>query len=262
MWHKNKTGETYGYSCRNVVANNKAKLRSDNGLSTEGFCNLSGIAQWKLDFMLTCIVNELWEDPKSTVRKLLGVISESYSDTTENEKHKKRISALNGEIAKAQARKESLEMKWLDGKLSDSDHDRLCGVIDGNIRTYETEIHSLTELIEDVPDEEEREIKLANIRKLESVLLSNNNLTTLQLDDEFVDAFVARIEPYEGRKFKWYLNIGSGKGWGFFDKDAYELYDYWVVGFNEARRYRKANNQYLRENQWEDIQIEVYIRMK
>ena len=262
LWHKNKTGETYGYSCRNVVANNKAKLRSDNGLSTEGFCNLSGIAQWKLDFMLTCIVTELWEDPKSTVRKLLGVISESYSDTTENEKHKKRISALNGEIAKAQARKESLEMKWLDGKLSDSDHDRLCGVIDSSITTYETEIKSLVELIEDVPDEEEREIKLANIRKLESVLLSNNNLTTLQLNDEFVDAFVARIEPCEGRKFKWYLNIGSGKGWGFFDKEAYELYDYWVVGFNEARRYRKANNQYLRENQWEDIQIEVYIRTK
>ena len=100
------------------------------------------------------------------------------------------------------------------------------------------------------------------LRQNVSILLSNNNLTILQLDDEFVDAFVARIEPYEGRKFKWYLNIGSGKGWGLFDKDAYELYDYWVVGFNEARRYRKANNQYLRENQWEDIQIEVYIRMK
>lgn len=262
LWHRNKDNVTYGYSCRNVVNNNNAKLREENGLSTEGFCSLPGVAQWKLDFMLTSIVNDLWDNPKRTVRKLLDVVSEAYSDTTESEQHLKRISVLNTEINKAQARKESLEMKWLDGKLSDDDHDRLCGVIDNSIATYETEIKSLKELIEVVPDEEEREVKVANIRKLENVLLSNNNLTTLQLDDEFVDAFIARIEPCEGRKFKWYLNIGSGKGWGFFNKDAYELYDYWTLNFENARRYRKANNQYLRENQWEDLHVEVYIRTK
>lgn len=97
---------------------------------------------------------------------------------------------------------------------------------------------------------------------MENILLSNNNLTTLQLDDEFVDAFIARIEPCEGRKFKWYLNVGSGKGWAFFNKDAYELYDYWTLSYENARRYRKANNQYLRKNQWEDLHVEVYIRTK
>ena len=52
------------------------------------------------------------------------------------------------------------------------------------------------------------------------------------------------------------------KGWGFFNKDAYELYDYQTFNFENARRYRKANNQYLRENQWEDLHVEVYIRTK
>lgn len=262
-WHKNQDGvSVFGYQCRNIIVNHKAKLRTDNGQSGEGYCNLPAIAQWKLDFMLTSIVNDLWDEPKKTVRKLLSVVSDACSDTTENDKYAKRIGVLNTEIAKAQARKESLEMKWLDNKLSDSDHDRLCGVIDNNIAIYKAEIQSLTNLLEDVPDESERETKLANIRKLESVLLSNNNLTTLQLDDEFVDAFVARIVPYEGRRFKWYLNIGTGKGWTFFSEDAYELYDNWTLGFESARRFRKANNQYLRKNQWEDIHIEVYIRMK
>lgn len=131
----------------------------------------------------------------------------------------------------------------------------VCGVIDDSIATYKAEIQTLTDLLEDVPDETEIETRLDNVRKLESILLSNNNLTTLQLDDEFVDAFVARIEPYEGKKFKWYLNIGTGRGWTFFDAEAYELYDSWTLGFEPARRYRKANNQYLRESQWEDIHL-------
>lgn len=263
LWRKNQNGEdVYGYSCRNVVDNNKAKLRTDNGQSGEGFCNLPAIAKWKLDFMLTCIVNELWEDPKSTVKKLLSVVSEAYSEDTENEQYMKRIDVLNAEIVKAEARKQTLEMKWLDGKLSDADHERLCGIIDGNITTYQAELQSLTEQLAVVPDEEELEAKLANIRKLESLLLSNDNLTILKIDDEFVDAFVARIVPCEGRKFKWYLNIGTGQGWSFFSEEAYELYDYWSLGFETARRYRKARNQYLRQNQWEDLHIEVYIRTR
>lgn len=174
----------------------------------------------------------------------------------------KRIGVLNTEIAKAEARKQTLEMKWLDNKLSDNDHDRLCGVIDENIATYRAEVESLKALLEAVPDYDEIEARIANIRKLESVLLSNNNLTTLNMDDEFVDAFVLRIVPYEGKKFKWYLNIGSGRGWSNFDESAYELYDYWTLGFEAARIYRKARNQYLRQNQWEDLHIEVYIRTK
>ena len=250
------------YQCRNIIANHKAKLRTDNGLSGEGFCNIPSIAQWKLDFMLTCIVTDIWDAPKKTVDKLLELVSDAYSDTSENEKHAKRIGALNSEIAKAEARKQNLEMKWLDNKLSDEDHDRLCGVIDSNISTYKSEIEVLTEILEAVPDAMDIETKMQNIRMIESILLDSSNLTTLSLDDEFVDAFVARIVPYEGRRFKWYLNIGTGKGWSFFSEDAYELYDAWTLGYDEARRFRKANNQYLRQNQWEDIHIEVYIRTK
>ena len=45
-----------------------------------------------------------------------------------------------------------------------------------------------------------------------------------------------------------------------FQEKTYELYDKWTLGFEEARCYRKSNNMYLRQNQWEDLHIEVYIR--
>ena len=60
-------------------------MRTENGLSSEGFCNLPGIAQWKLDFMLTCIVNELWEAPQKTVKKLLSIVLDACEDISDNE---------------------------------------------------------------------------------------------------------------------------------------------------------------------------------
>jgi DNA invertase Pin-like site-specific DNA recombinase len=262
-WHKNKDGTVVmGYQCRNIVDNHSAKLRTDNGQSGEGFCNLPSIAEWKLDFMITSIVNDIWDTPSATVEKLKFLVSEAITDTSEHEKYVKRIGTLQTEIAKAESRKQTLEMKWLDGKISDEDHDRLCGVINGNINSYKTEVGSLQELLDARPDYSEVALKMENIRMIESLLISNENLTTLRVDDEFIDAIVARIVPYEGRRFKFYLNIGSGKGWSFFSEEGYELYDKWTLGFDAARRYRKAHNQYLRKNQWEDLHVEVYIRTK
>ena len=260
-WHSKPDGKSpMGYQCRNIVANHSAKLRTDNGQSGEGYCNLPSIAEWKLDFMLTSIVRDIWDSPKKTVDKLLSVVSEAYSNNSETEKHAKRIGTLQTEIAKAEARKQSLEMKWLDGKLNDEDKDRLCGVINTNIATYNEEIASLQVILDEVPDITKIEDKLNNIRMIETVLVEGEDLSKIIIDDDFVDALVARIVPYEGRTFKFYLNIGSGRGWSFFSEKSYELYDKWTLGFEEARRYRKSNNMYLRQNQWEDLHVEVYIR--
>lgn len=230
----------YGYQCRNIVENKSAEYRAKNGQASEGYCSLPSICQWKLDFMLEQIVREVWEKPSLTIKKLLQVVSDSYSECGENEENFKRVSALQAEIEKATARKQALEMKWLDGKLSDDDHDRLCSILDNNISTYQAEIDSINSLLEQLPDAEDIEEKLNNIRLMEQALIDNSNLTTLSLDDEFIDAFVTRIVPCEGRKFKWYINVGTGKSPGFFTEDSYELYDYFTLGFSTARSFRRA----------------------
>lgn len=250
----------YGYQCRNIVENKSTEFRAKNGQPSEGYCSLPSICQWKLDFMLEQIVKEVWEKPAETVKKLLSIVSDSYSESGNNEEKYKRISALQAEIEKATARKQALEMKWLDGKLSDDDRDRLCSILDNNISTYQAEIDSINSLLEQLPDAEDIEEKLNNIRLMEQALIDNSNLTTLSLDDEFIDAFVTRIVPCEGRKYKWYINVGTGKSPRFFTEDSYELYDYFTLGFSTARSFRRARNQYLRQNQWEDLKVEIYIR--
>ncbi|MCQ2497700.1 MAG: recombinase family protein [Lachnospiraceae bacterium] len=260
-WHVLANGtKVWGYQCRNIINNKSAKFRAQNGQSTDGYCSVPSVCQWKLDFMLDTIVKELWENPAATINKLLEIVSANYSTNNDNEEKLKRIQLLNDEIGKVMARKQALEMKWLDGKLNDADHERLCGVLNTNIETYQAEISALTNLIEDNPDSTDLEEKMNNIRLMEQLLLDGDNLTRLNIDDTFIDTFVARITPCEGRKFKWYLNIGSGRGWGFFSETAYELYDYFSLSYSQAQRYRKEHNQYLRKNQWEDITVEIYIR--
>lgn len=256
LWRKLADGsEIYGYQCRSV-ADYHSNLKGDN---EPGYCNIPSIAQWKLDFMLSEIVKEIWDSPKDTVKKLMELVSEAYSDTGEAEEQGKRIEVLNTEIAKVEARKTTLEMKWLDEKLTDADHDRLCGVLDESITKYKAEVKALEELLNQRPDNDLDE-KMNTIRIIEGILLEGENLTNIKINDLFIDSFVARIVPCEGRVFKWYLNIGTGKGWALFSEDAYELYDYWTLGYESANRYRKSFNKYLRKNQWEDLHVEVYIR--
>lgn len=249
----------YGYQCRNIVENKSAHFRVKNGQSTDGYCSLPGICQWKLDFMLEQVVRDVWENPSDTINKLLRIVSDSYSENGENEEKQKRIAVLQAEIEKVNSRKNSLEMKWLDGKLSDDDHDRLCTVLNNNISTYENEIASINSILQQVPDAEDIDSKLNNIRLMENTLIDNSNITTLSLNDEFVDTFVSRIVHCEGRKFKWYINIGSTIPQGFFSESAYELYDYFTLTYSTARAYRKSRNQYLRSNQWDDLKVEIYI---
>ena len=102
------------------------------------------------------------------------------------------------------------------------------------LSTYQAEIASINTLLEQLPDMEDVEEKMKNIRLMEQALIDNSNLTTLSLNDEFIDAFVARIVPCEGRKFKWYINVGTGKSPRFFAEDAYELYNYFTLGFKKG----------------------------
>ena len=211
--------------------------------------------------MLENIVREIFENPMETVNKLIDVVSESIGGNTVTEEQERRMNWLENEINKAEARRTSIELKWLDGKLSDIDKERLCNTITDNVEKYNVELSGIRELVEHKSSvSEEIAEKLDHISRIEAALVSESNRNALNIDDEFVKSFLTRIVPYDGKCFKFYLNIGPGKP--FFSEKDYDLYDYWTVSFEQARRYRQDRNQYLRRNQWEDLRVEVYVRTK
>ncbi len=260
-WHVLDSGiPIYGYECRNKHDNCSASFRASHGVDAEGFCDQPSICQWKLDFMLQDIIRNLFDTPVETANKMVDVMISVNQDNTETEELTKRVDYLKNEIGKAEARRTSLELKWLDGKLNDADKDRLCNTLSQNIAVYTAEMDSIKVQLESSTSVAEAfEEKLDNIRRIQAALVSESG-DALKMDDEFVNSIVTRIVPHDGKCFRWYLNIGGFRG--YFDENAYELYDYWTLSFEQAKRYRKSFNQYLRKNQWEDLKVEVFIRTK
>ena len=158
-------------------------------------------------------------------------------------------------------RKVSLQNKWLDGLLDGADYKRLSSEIVSELSELEQEISDINAELGEHTDD--YGIKMATIHKVEAELLGGENYSEINYEnEEMFKAIVAQVRVMPDHCFRWYLNIGSGRGWSFFSEEAYELYDYFTISFDEARRFRKRNNQWLRECQYNPIKVEVFIRTK
>lgn len=76
-WHKNKYKETsYGYQCYNQLNNGSARKRAKQGLSTEGYCNVQMVADWKLEVMCKILMEEIWTNRKDAIWKVEQILKE------------------------------------------------------------------------------------------------------------------------------------------------------------------------------------------
>lgn len=254
IWRHVQGKPVYGYKCRNVT--------DSCGHAVEGIvCQMPSIPQWHLDLQWYEIMNNVFDRPEQTAKKVMklidkmGIHDERYSFAI------KRIAALEKDKEKVLFRKDNLQNKWLDNLLDNDEYKRLSEGLTAEITDIESRIQELRDEIGQ--EDEDRGIKIATLHKVEAALLGSDDFSELNYDnEEFFKAMVARITVMPDRCYRWYLNIGSGKGWGLFSEKNYELYDYFTISFNQARNFRRRTNQYVRENQYHPIKVEIYIRTK
>ena len=118
-------------------------------------------------------------------------------------------------------RKVSLQNKWLDGLLDDADYKRLSSEIVSELSELEQEISDINAELGEHTDD--YGIKMATIHKVEAELLGGENYSEINYEnEEMFKAIVAQVRVMPDHCFRWYLNIGSGRGWSFFSEEAYE----------------------------------------
>ena len=96
------------------------------------------------------------------------------------------------------------------------------------------------------------------ILKVKDVLENACNLEQKKIDGNLIEALVERVTPTEEGVFKWYLNCKTIEEEAF-DEKEYTLYDSFCLCFEEAKAYRKQYGNFIRANQWRDLQVEVFI---
>ena len=260
-WRTNKDGTViYGYQCRNQVENHKKSLHEASGLSGEGLCDIPSICEWKLTFMFENVLSSLWSNPQSTVDALLKEIASSY-EVDNLQKYNSELSKCEEQIQVTENRMKELVVKYLDGKINDTMYQTMNTELEAQKAELTQRLEELKKEQEQPADSVDLDDKVAALSAMQNILECCASSYITGADPVMVDKFISRITPCENYTYKWYINVGNTKHRGKlkFDAADYVLYKNFTLDFEQARAYRKAQGSYVRQNQWTDLKVEVYV---
>lgn len=98
------------------------------------------------------------------------------------------------------------------------------------------------------------------IDKVKRTLDETCDLDKKQISSELVETLINRVEPNEDGTFKWYLKAENDDEISEFNEEEYVLYDEFILGYEEAKEYRKSFGNFLRVSQWKDLKVKVFIK--
>ena len=105
------------------------------------------------------------------------------------------------------------------------------------------------------PTEPELPLDINAIRETLSEMMS---FKEAYVDHEIIERFVSRIKVIGYDKYKWIINL-SGKEFDEAKDMDSEIQITRVLSFEEARAWRKLSGDYVRNRQWNDIEVDIRI---
>lgn len=288
-WRTNSgTGEDcFGYQCYNQLNNGSKSYREKNGLDTEGYCDIKMIADWKLDLMAKEVISNIWQQRSESVITAYQMIIDCYKN--EPSMAQKQIKEIQMKIQKSKDKLANLIEMRADGEISKNEYGTMRTKIDSQIESLQAELDSLKE---DNETKENMEQKLETIKR---VLSETIDFSKPKLEEYIIERFVRQVTPIDNNLFKWYIKLTDdnsdlqpdeitigvsgrkGKAMiinengdvrlpsNYYNTGCYsckqgeELIYRFTIPFEKAREYRKSYGRYLRCNQWNNIDIEIYI---
>lgn len=256
-WRQNQNGkDIYGFKCRNQVENHRRSLRTAYGLDEEEFCDVPSVVEWKLEWMAMHVIREVWDEPKETVSTLMQIIKENYTNESLAESTDE-TARIQREKAVIENRAKELMLKWLDKKVDDDTYQQMKENFDKRLADIDLRLKEVLK-VSDKSEEHELDERLKHLEEIQSALEQYTDFDSEDLADEVVEKFVEKVVPCGNHTYRWYLNISDS---GNKNSTEWELYDFYDLGFDEAKKYRVKCGSYLRPNQWHDLRIEIYIRV-
>lgn len=248
-WRVNLSGETiYGYKCYNQLNNGSKKLRVKSGVSTEGYCDLSEICDWKLELLAKKIFSSLRCDYKAAMIEAYHIYSSCYE--TDKLQIVGQKEDLLEKLNKAKSKLENLINMRMEGEIIKDEYQIYKQKV--NIEIAEIE----KSLLRFENQKQEVQTGKLSFEQLSEVLFQKIDFTQPTLDRQFLEQMIYRIVPNTQDEFTWYLNLLPRQD---FNLDRFQKLFTIKINFEEARQYRKSRKGMLRPNQWRDVMAHIYV---
>jgi DNA invertase Pin-like site-specific DNA recombinase len=243
-WRPKLNGEKpVGYKCYNQL--NKGANKITNRES-EGFCDMRAICGWKLEMMAKAVFRKVWKDNEL----LENAIKIFMNETVMEQQDIDRI--RNGyrlEIKKLSEKAERLIEMRLNGEIDRDTYLRLKATVDADKEQAEQKLldyENLPKVAQAHPFSKEE------IKKHLLEFISPNNI---DFNENVIDKFVTQIKVESETKFSWYLCFEPKEN---FNTEKNPMCSF-TISFKDALKYRNKRKQLLRQNQYKELLVKVYI---
>ena len=247
-WHKNKSGEViYGYKCYNQLNNGSKAIRDSVGVESEKACDLREICDWKLEMMARRIFSGLWGNKKDILNKVSSLYQVGvFMEYREAETVKDRVTE---QLAKLDEKLKKLTRMRLEDEITRESYFEF----KSEIEKEKLDLLSKRRVLDAgmVPNGNPED----PAKRVEDFLLAKMDFTDHRIDRDVIGQFVGTIVPVTETCFNWYMNFDLA------DKsdDMKRLVWEFTIDYKEAKSYRKERDGMLRQNQWHDLTVRVFM---
>lgn len=276
-WRTNaSTGEEIGgYACRHRVIDGSTEFRKSKGMPIDDTCSLPSIPEWKLDYMALEIFKKIWGNQADTIFEVYRLISQNYH--IEQVKTRESPEYLEKQIQKCQSRLVALVDLYTDGDISLEVYRSKRDEYTSRMETLKAQLKEITANSGDTQEELIKERLIVIKQLLDDMALCNKEKSPNELINNFVDKIVVRSQT----EFEWYINIDGNaekyiaencpkihnepyrdraeKTKKLRDSSYYNIFRL-HIGFDEVRAFKKRFGKFIRQNQWKDTDVVVYMR--
>lgn len=219
------------------------------GKDPTGYCDTKMIAEWKMDFMAKEILSSIFTDKKvkAIIQNACDIIETCYQ---EQQRADADMHAIKREIGKVQAKISNLVDMRTEGDITKEEYRKRRDKLNEEMNQLQQKMN-----IKTVPTEPELPLDINAIPETLSEMLS---FKSAYVDHEIIERFVSRIEVIGYDKYKWIINL-SGKEFDEAKDMDSEIQITRVLSFEEARAWRKLSGDYVRNRQWNDIEVDIRI---
>lgn len=243
-WRPKLNGERpVGYKCYNQLNKGVNKIMNRE---SEGFCDMRAICGWKLEMMAKAVFRKVWKDSELLEKAIKIFMNETVMEQQDIERVRNDYRLRIKKFAEKTER--LIEMR-LNGEIDRDTYLRLKATVDADKKQAEQQLldyEKLPRVTQAHPFSKEE------IKKHLLDFISPNNT---DFDENIIDKFITQIKVESETEYSWYLRFNA--------KDCFSneknQYCTFVIPFKEALKCRNKRKQLLRQNQYRDLVVKVFI---